>query len=189
MTVGSEVTRLLQALREGDRSALDRLQPLLYEELRAIAGRQLRGERPNHTLQPTELVHEAYLRLLDRHSPEWESRAHFLGVAAQTIRRILVEHARARDRGKRGGGLVRVTMTDSLDSHALDFDLLALDRALDKLGAEEPEDRDVVVLRFFGGLTMKEIAAVLGVSERTVHRRWEFARSWLYRELRGGPVA
>jgi len=183
------VTELLQALREGDRGALDRLMPLVYEELRAIAARHLRGERKDHTLQPTALANEAYLRLLDRHSPQWESRAHFLGVAAQAIRRILVEHARARAREKRGGGQLRVTLTDSIEERERDFDVLALDQALERLGAEEPEDREVVVLRYFGGLSVKEVAAVLGVSERTVHRRWEFARSWLYRELGGGETA
>lgn len=187
--MGSEVTVLLHALRNGDRSALDRLQPLVYDELRAVAARQLRGERRDHTLQPTELVHEAYLRLLDRHSPDWQSRAHFLGVAAQTIRRILVEHARARSREKRGGGLLRVTLSESMRTDEPDLDLLALDDALEKLGREDRADLEIVVLRYFGGLSVKEIAEVRGISERTVHRRWEFAKAWLYRALHGDAAS
>jgi len=181
----SEITQLLRASSQGDRDALDRLQPLVYDEVRAIAARHLRRERADRTLQPTELVHEVYLRLVGRHSPDWRDRAHFLGVAAQTVRRVLVEHARSRGRDKRGGGAVRVTLTDSAPSPPRELDLVALDLALERLGAEEPEDRDVVVLRYFGGLTMAEVAATLGISERTAHRRWEFARSWLYRELGG----
>lgn len=181
-----EVTELLQALRGGDRGALDRLMPLVYGELRAIAAGHLRGERSDHTLQPTALVHEAYLRLLERQKPTWENRAHFLGVAAQAIRRILIEHARARGRGKRGGGRVRVTLSDSSGTHELDFDVLALDEVLKRLHAEDSNDAEVVVLRYFGGLTVQEVASAMGISERTVHRRWEFARSWLFRELRGG---
>jgi RNA polymerase sigma factor (TIGR02999 family) len=180
-----DVTQLLQALGEGDRRALDRLLPLVYDEMREIAARHMRRERPDHTLQPTALAHEAYLRLCQRESPQWESRAHFLGVAAQAIRRILVEHARARQRDKRGGGWVRVTLSNGpAGPQDLDFDVLALDQALERLGEEDPEDQKVVELRFFGGLSVKETAHVLGVSERTVHRRWSFAKAWLYRELK-----
>lgn len=186
--MSQEVTQLLHALRDGDQSALERLMPLVYDELRAIAARHLHGERPGHTLQPTALANEAYLRLMDRQSANWDSRAHFFGVAAQAIRRILVEHARAKGRDKRGGGRLRVTLSDSLEEAGRDVDVLALDDALERLGSDQPEDRKVVVLRYFGGLSVKEVAAALGVSERTVHRRWEFARSWLYRELSGNTT-
>lgn len=180
-----DVTRLLQALGAGDRKALDRLLPLVYDELREIAARHMSRERSNHTLQPTALVHEAYLRLCRRESPKWEGRAHFLGVAAQAIRRILVEHARARQREKRGGGWVRVTLSDGpAGRQDLDLDVLALDQALERLGREDPDDQRLVELRFFGGLSLRETALVLGVTERTVQRRWNFARTWLYRELR-----
>lgn len=183
-----EVTQLLQALGDGDRQALDRLLPLVYDEMREIAARHMRRERQDHTLQPTALAHEAYLRLCQRESPHWESRAHFLGVAAQAIRRILVEHARAKQRDKRGGGWVRVTLSNGpAGPQDLDLDVLALDQALERLGKEDPEDQRVVELRFFGGLSVKETALVLGMSERTVQRRWSFSRIWLYRELNPRP--
>jgi RNA polymerase sigma factor (TIGR02999 family) len=164
--------------------------PLVYDEMRAVAARHLRGERPDHTLQPTALVHEAYLRLAQRRSTDWESRAHFLGVASQAIRRVLVEHARARRRDKRGGGRLRVTLSDEMAlGRGPDLDVLALDEALTRLGEEDPTDQRVVELRFFGGLSVKETAKVLGVVERTVHRRWTFARAWLFRELAGAVAA
>lgn len=179
-----EVTRLLQMLAAGESAALDQLLPLVYDELRQIAARHLRGERSDHTLQPTALVHEAYLRLCQRHTPRWESRAHFLSAAAQAIRRILVDHARSRQREKRGGGWVRITLSEEMaGSQDPNLDLLALDEALERLGERDVTDQRVVELRFFGGLSFQEVALVLGVAERTVQRRWSFARAWLYREL------
>lgn len=158
----------------------------LYDELRAVASRHLRRERPDHTLQPTALVHEAYLRLSQQQGLHWESQIHFLHIAAAQIRRILVDHARARGRRKRGGDLVRVTLHDEIAESSRDFDLIELDEALTRLDAQSTEDRQIVELKFFGGLTESEIAAMLGVSERTVRRRWLFARTWLYCELGDG---
>jgi RNA polymerase sigma factor (TIGR02999 family) len=180
-----DVTRLLRALGAGDDEALDRLLPLVYDELRAVATRHMRRERRDHTLQPTALVHEAYLRLVRRESRNWENRAHFLGVATQAIRRTLVEHARAKKRDKRGGGMVRVTLSEgSAAEKAIDIDVLVLDQLLTRLGEEEPMEQKIVELRFFGGLTEEETARALGVGKRTVERHWAFARAWLYRELR-----
>jgi RNA polymerase sigma factor (TIGR02999 family) len=182
-----EVTQLLQALREGDRDALERVISLVYDEMRKIAAWHLDRERPDHTLQPTELVHEAYMRLVQRESRNWENRAHFLGVATQAIRRILVEHARARARDKRGGGAIRVTLSEgSATGTTIDVDMLALDEVLTRLGEEEPIEQKIVELRFFGGLTEEETARALGVGRRTVARHWAFARAWLYREM-GNP--
>jgi RNA polymerase sigma factor (TIGR02999 family) len=188
--VQRDVTVLLQAIRKGDPDAMDRLMPLVYPEIRKLAARHMDRERRNHTLQPTALVNEAYLRLVDRREASWESRAHFLGAASQVIRRVLVEHARARNREKRGGGALRVTLAEEPAGGAsVDLDVLALDQALDRLGEEHPAERQAVELRFFGGLSIPEAAEVLGVSTRTVERRWTFARAWLFRELRDGSEA
>jgi RNA polymerase sigma factor (TIGR02999 family) len=162
------------------------LATLVYTELRDLAGALLRQERPDHTLQVTELVHEAYLRLVDQTRCQWQNRAHFLGVASRAMRRILVDHARRRGAGKRGGGLQKLSLDEELvigtdDSNAL---LLSLDLALDKLASQYPEVARAVEVRFFGGLTHDECAYVLGVSPRTAFRHWEFARAWLYREIR-----
>ena len=179
-----EVTQLLDAVRDGDRQALDRVMSLVYDEMRKIAAWHLKRERPDHTLQPTELVHEAYMRMVQRESRNWENRAHFLGVATQAIRRVLVEHARARKRDKRGGGAVRVTLSEGTATERnLDIDILMLDEVLTRLGEEEPIEQKIVELRFFGGLTEEETAKVLGVGKRTVARHWAFAKAWLYREL------
>lgn len=179
-----DVTSLLRAINGGDRQALDRLLPLVHGEIREIAARHMRHERENHTLQPTALVHEAYLRLVDRREESWESRAQFLGAAAQAIRRVLVDHARARNRVKRGGGALRVTLHESLSGGtAEELDFGALDRALDKLGEEHAEEKRIVELRFFGGMSIDEVAHLLQRSPRTVKRRWTFARAWLFREL------
>ena len=182
-----DVTLLLQAIGNGEREAMDRLIPMVYPAIRELAARQMAGERRAHTLQPTALVNEAYLRLVDRREPSWENRAHFLGAAAQIIRRVLVEHARARNREKRGGGALKVTLSEELPGGlAMDLDILALDEAMERLGEEHPEERQAVELRFFGGLSVPEAARVLGVSTRTVERRWTYARAWLFRELRDG---
>lgn len=183
----TDLQRLLEASRAGDEHAADALLPLVYDELKALAAHHLAHERDDHTLQPTALVHEAYLRMLDQRNVAWNDRIHFVRIAAQQIRRILVDHARAKGRVKRGGDLVRVTLHDDAASTGEDLDLLALDDALARLDERAPEDRQVVELKFFGGLTESEIAAVLGIGERTVRRRWSFARAWLYRELHPDP--
>lgn len=179
-----EVSRLLLAWRSGEREALERLLPLVYDELHALARRQLRGERPDHTLQPTALLHEAYLRLVGS-DVAWEGRVHFLAVAAQVMRHILVDHARARARAKRGGGAERVTLDEALSSVAdRPDDLLALDEALERLGAFDERKARVVELHYFGGLTYDEVAGALDVSPATVDRELRLAKAWLYRELR-----
>jgi RNA polymerase sigma factor (TIGR02999 family) len=185
-----DVTRLLEELRSGDRAALDRMLPVVYAELRQIAARALQSERDNHTLQPTALVHEAYLRMVGGENVPWQNRAHFLGCAARVMRNILVDHARARRADKRGGGDARVTLTDALGlADARDVDLVALDDALTALAETDEQKCRIVELRYFGGLTEVEVAEVLGVSERTVRRGWTLAKAWLRREIeRGGGV-
>jgi len=183
-----EVTRLLLAWRQGDRDALDRLIPLVYGELHRMAERHLRGERPGHTLQPTAIVNEAYIRLLGRQGADWQDRAHFFAVAAQSMRRILVEHARRRDAKKRGGDETRYLLDTVVMTEPRAVDLLALDDALAKLTALDPEQGRVVELRFFGGLTEEETAEVLAVSSRTVYRKWLSAKMFLYRELSGSSA-
>jgi RNA polymerase sigma factor (TIGR02999 family) len=184
-----QITELLAHARRGDADATDRLVPLLYGELRRIAAALMARERRAATLQPTALVHEAYLRLLGGDG-EWQSRAHFLGAAAQAMRRILIERARRRARLKRGGARERVTLTDgALQYHPRPEDLLLLDATLDELHARDPTMARVVELRYFGGLTVPEAAEVLGTSERSVHRQWAAARAWLHRALGGGPAS
>jgi RNA polymerase sigma factor (TIGR02999 family) len=179
-----DVTLLLAEYRGGKRDALDRLLPLVYDELRRIASRYLRAERSEHTLQPTALVHEAYLRLVGQHDVAWQNRAHFCGVAAQVMRRILVDHARSRRAAKRGGAAARVTLADALAVvEGRDVSVIALDRALDKLAALDPRLGRVVELRYFGGLTKREAAEALGVSPATVDRETATATAWLRREL------
>jgi RNA polymerase sigma factor (TIGR02999 family) len=184
-----DVTRLLDEYRGGKRGALEELLPLVYDELRRIASRYLRSERREHTLQPTALVHEAYLRLVGQRDVAWQNRAHFCGVAAQVMRRILVDHARARRADKRGGALARVTLDDALAAiEGRDVDVIALDRALDRLAALDPRLSRVIELRYFGGLTKKEASETLGVSPATVDRETATATAWLRRELaREGP--
>ena len=178
------VTALLTDWSRGDTSALDQLVPLVYAELRRIAARQLRGERANHTLQPTALVNEVYLRLVDQRQVEWQDRAHFLSVAAQTMRRILVDHARRRDAGKRGDGVPAVSIDDAREIAASgELPLLALEDALARLEALDPGLAKIVELRAFGGLTIDEAAHVLDVSPSTAKRSWRTAKAWLNREL------
>jgi len=177
------ITELLLQWRQGDANALDRLMPLVYEELRRVAERCMKREGPGHTLQTTALAHEAYLRLVQGASIDWENRAHFFGIAARLIRQILVDHARARAAGKRNGGL-RVTLDDALNLAAPgDVDLLGLDDALSGLSRMDEQQGRIVELRFFGGLSVEECAAVTGMSPRTIKREWATARAWLYREL------
>jgi RNA polymerase sigma factor (TIGR02999 family) len=182
MSSGS-VTRLLLAWKAGDEAALARLTPVVHDELQRIARRCLRGERAGHSLSPTALVNEAYLRLLGARRTRWQNRAHFLAMAATMMRRVLVEIARARRRQKRGGGAVQVSLTDALASTEQPHDVIALDDALVALAAVDPRKSRVVELRFFGGLSVAETAAVLGVSVETVMRDWKLARAWLRREL------
>ena len=175
-----DVTQLLEAVRAGDSRAMDRLVPLVYEELRALAKRELYREQPGHTLHATALVHEAYLKLAGSGMPA-SDRAHFLAIAARAMRQVLVDHARRRKALKRGGDAVCTTLTDG--GAPVDFrpdELIALDEALDKL---EPRQRQVVEFRFFAGMEEKEIAEVLGISDRTVRREWVKARAWLYRSM------
>ena len=192
----SEVTALLAAWSRGDASAYDRLVPLVYSELREMAGRYLRRERPDHTLQPTALVHEAYLRLVDQTSARWSNREQFFAIAAQAMRRILVDHARGRDARKRGGDVVRVPLDDAGETPGgpdaaataagpREADLVDLDDALRELAGLDPELVKVVELRYFAGLTIEETAAARGVSPATVKREWAAARAWLFRRLRG----
>ena len=178
-------TELLRAWNEGDGSALDKLIPLVYDELYRLARRYMRQERPDHTLQATSLVNEAYLRLIDVNRIEWRNRTHFLALAAQMMRRILVEFARNRHRQKRGGGAVHVSLDDMQElPDSKEHDLVALSDALGGLATFDVRMSEVVELRFFGGLTVEETAEVLNVSPETVMRDWKTAKAWLLREIR-----
>ena len=184
----SEITMLLEAWSGGDGAAYERLFDLLYPELRRAADRAMRGERAGHTLQPTALVHEAFLELLGQERSRFRDRAHFLAVAAFVMRRILAEHARARAAAKRGGGAPAAdferALTVATPDHEATFEeILAVDRALERLEAVDARAAKVVVMRYFGGLSHEEIGAALDVSERTVKREWTAARAWLRREL------
>lgn len=183
-----DVTIILQEASAGEPGALRELFVAVYDELRGRARAYLSGERSNHTLQPTALVHEAYMRLIDQDRVVWQNRAHFLAVAGQAMRRILVDHARRRGAGKRGGGLVHLSLDEELvlGDEAADPVILALDDALTRFEGEQPEIARVVEMRFFGGLTQDECATLLGISRRTVCRHWDYAQAWLYREMRDG---
>ena len=183
----NQITQLLQAWSEGDKTAHDRLVPLVYEQLHRLAQRYMRRERPGHTLQTTALVHEAYVRLIGTENVRWQNRAHFFAVSARLMRRILVDFARAKHNLKRGGNALQVTMDEALAvSSEPSKDLLALDEALNALIVLNPRQAEIVELRYFGGLKEEEIAEVLKVSLRTVQQDWRLARLWLYRELRTG---
>jgi RNA polymerase sigma factor (TIGR02999 family) len=186
---GLDITRLLKEWQEGNAAALDRLMPLVYDELRTLASRYLSRERRDHTLQTTALVHEAYLKLAGQRDVDWQSRAHFFGIAAQLMRRILVDHARRDQRVKRGGKAAHVSIDDVDPAHAKPpvdpIDVHALDEALSRLEARDPQQGRVVELRFFGGMTVEETALVMGLSAPTIKREWAVARAWLYRELTG----
>ncbi len=180
----SEATQILAEMAAGDRSAAQRLLPMIYDEFRSLAARYLGRERAGHTLEPTALVHEAYMRLVDQSRVNWQGRTHFFAVGAQLMRRILVDHARHKGRAKRGGGRARITLDEHVAiSPQRDEDLLALDEALQKLAQVDPRQAQVVELRFFGGLSVDEVAQVLGVSKRTVESDWTMVRAWLRREL------
>jgi len=180
------VTAMLAEWSEsGNREALDRLMPIVYDELRRQAARYLKHERQGHTLQTTALVHEAYVRLIDQAGVRWQNRAHFFGIAAEMMRRILVDHARRRRAAKRGGDSLKVTLDEAINASAEpNLDLIAVDGALTKLASLDQQQARVVELRFFGGLSVDETAEVLGISERTVKRDWSVAKAWIRRELR-----
>lgn len=179
----SEVTRLLHELQGGSESAADALVPLVYDELHQMAVQHMRRERDDHTLQPTALVHDAYMRLVDQRGAGWQNRAHFFGIASRAMRRILVDHARKRRAAKRDGGQ-RVTLDASaMQAAEPSVDVLALDEALSKLAALDARQARVVELRFFGGLSVEETAEVLGISRATANRDWTFARAFLQREI------
>ena len=185
---GHEVTELLQAWSEGNVAARDLLMPLVYDELRRRASAYLRRERPGHTLQPTALVHEAYLRLVDQRRVAWRNRAQFFGVAAEMMRRVLVDHARANKAAKRSGMLSRVTLDpDVAVTRPVDIDILDLDAALARLAAFDERKSRIAELRFFGGLSLKEAGEVLNLSLATVERDWQVARAWLFDALSSRP--
>jgi len=184
-----EVTNLLIELKNGNREAESRLMPLVYHELRRLASRYMRGERPGHTLQATALVHEAYLRLVGHEDVDWQNRAHFFGVAANLMRRILVDHARAKQAKKRGGGDQKVSLDVAvLVRPEAPEQFLALDEALERLAKRDPRQARIVELRYFGGLSEEEAAEILEVSVRTVKRDWSVARAWLYQQLNPQPA-
>lgn len=179
-----EITRILNEISAGDSTAVNRLMPLVYDELRSLARRYMNRESAGHTLQPTALVNEAYLKLVNQDKVDWHGRTHFFAVGATTMRRILVDHARRRGRQKHGGGFKRVTLDESLAvSPGKDEDILAVDDALERLEEIDPQQAKIVELRFFGGLKVDEVAEVLGVSKRKVEAEWTVIRAWLRREL------
>ena len=181
----SEITRLLIAWCDGDRTALDNLMPLVERELHRLARHYMRKEDPGHTLQTTALVNEAYLRLIDQKNVRWQNRAHFFGIAAQIMRRILLNHARDRHRAKRGGRAVQVSLSEvAVMSEAKSSELIALDEALKRLEAIDERKSRIVELRYFGGLSVDETAEVLKISPITVIRHWNMAKAWLAREIR-----
>jgi len=186
----TEVTEIVSRLKEAggsDRASAEDLLPHVYDELRMLARRYLSRERPGHTLQPTALVHEAYIKLVDQSKVDWQGRTHFFAVGAKVMRHLLIDHARGKGRAKRGGGRQRVTLADGLTpfgGRELDAeDLLALNESLDRLAELDPRQARIVELRFFGGLTVPEVALILEVSKRTVEGDWAHARAWLKREL------
>ncbi|MEN3327404.1 MAG: hypothetical protein V7638_2211 [Acidobacteriota bacterium] len=182
-----EVTQLLADWAKGDQSAVDKLFPLVHSELRRIAQRQMSQERPGHTLQATALVNEAYLKLAGQQGFDWQNRAHFFAVCAQVMRHILIDHARAHARDKRGGGAVKVSLNDALvvaEDQASHF--IALDEALRTLERLDPQKGKIVELRYFGGLSVEEVGEVMNISPRTVRREWQRAKAWLYRMMTEG---
>lgn len=179
-----EISIILRAWSGGDRAAANELLPAIYDELRKIAAQYLRKERSDHTLQPTALVHEAYLKLVDISHVEWQDRAHFFAVAANVMRHILVDHARARKTDKRGGAAERIALDDAISlSNEPDIDLLSLDEAMKQLATFDEQQARIVELKFFGGLTIEEIGEVLKISPATVKREWTMAKAWLHKRI------
>jgi RNA polymerase sigma factor (TIGR02999 family) len=189
LTSQKDATEILKEWSKGDRNAQARLMPLVYEELRRRAGEYLRRERPDHTLQATALVHEAYVKLVDQKRVNWKSRAHFCSVAAQLMRRILVQHAREHNRKKRGGKWEKIYLDETKElGQERAPDIVAVDDALESFATTYPRESRVVELKFFGGLDTKEIAELLEVSTKTIKRDWNFAKLWLHRELTGTAI-
>lgn len=187
MNEPGEITRLLQDYEKGNREAMDEVFPLVYEELRRLAASRLRGERGDHTLQPTALVHEAYLRLIEQHSASWRNRAHFFGLAAEMMRRILVNHALGKNRVKRFGNQTKIALDEALDfAKTQEIDVVELDEALNELEKFDLRQAKIVELKFFAGLTTAEIAEIVEISDSTVKREWRIARAWLRDRLRTG---
>jgi RNA polymerase sigma factor (TIGR02999 family) len=186
MSSSKNVTQLLADWRGGDNQALEELMPLVYQELHRLADYYLRRERQGHTLQATALINEAYMKIIDQHSVNWQNRAHFFGVAAQMMRRILVDHARSHLYAKRGGGAQKLTIDEAIGvpQQERDLELVALDDALNRLAEIDPQQCRIIELRFFGGLTIEETAEVLGISPATVKREWNWAKTWLYNEIK-----
>ncbi len=181
----TDVSQMLLDWRNGDQQALNRLLPLVYDELRLVAAGYLRRERPGHMLQTTALVHEAYLRLVDQTHADWQNRAQFFGVAAQLMRRILVDHARTQQATKRGSGAIRLSLNDVTGkAKEKDAEVIALDDALTELQAFDPQQSRIVELRYFAGLSIAETAEVVGISPATVKREWNTAKAWLYNQLK-----
>jgi len=184
-----EVTQLLLAWREGDEAALGELLPLVYDELHRLAARYMRRESPGHTMQTSALVNEAFIRLIDQRQVQWQNRAHFFGIAAQLMRRILLDHARGQARGKRGGGVHRVSFDEgAIVSEQRAAELIALDDALNALAAFDSRKSRIVELRFFGGLSNEEVTEVMGMSLRTVEREWRKAKAWLHHAISEGET-
>jgi RNA polymerase sigma factor (TIGR02999 family) len=185
----SELTQFLVDWSNGSEEALARLMPLVYDELRYLASRYLRHERAGHTLQTTALVHEAYIRLIDQHQVSWQNRAHFYGIAAQMMRRILVDHARGQQADKRGGGDPKLELDEAIAfAQEREVDLIALDEALTTLSTLDPRQSRIVELRFFGGLTVEEVAEVLAISRATIKREWSMAKAWLLLQITQGKT-
>ncbi len=183
-TEPADVTQLLLAWNNGDRGAFDLLMPLVYQELRRVARRHMRAEDAGHSLEATALVNDVYIRLVDQKRVNWQNRAHFFGAAARIIRRLLVEHARARHRLKRGGDALKISLNGEINVRAaVDLDVVALDEALSRLAKLDPQQERIIELRFFAGLSIEETAEALNISPATVKRDWTTARAWLYREM------
>lgn len=184
----NDITQLLLAWGDGDKMALERLMPLVYDELRRIAAKYMRGQRAGHTLQTTALVNEAYLRLIDSSRVNWQNRTHFFAISAQLMRRVLVDFARAKNSLKRGGERIQITLDERIEavSGERETDLVALDEALQALAEMNERQAQIVELRYFGGLTEEEIAETLNISTRTVRRDWSVARAWLFRRMNSG---
>lgn len=184
-TSTQELTQMLIQLSEGKSQVIDDILPLVYQELRSLAGNYLRRERADHTLQPTALVHEAYIKLIDQTQVKWQNRAHFFGIAANIMRRILVDHARKHGAHKRGGDAEKMPLEEEIliVSEGKSAELLALDEALENLAKLDPQKSKIVELRYFGGLSIEETAEVIGVSVPTINRQWRMARAWLFNEI------
>lgn len=184
----SEITQMLIELTGGNKDVVNQILPHIYDELRRLAGNYLRRERSDHTLQPTALVHEAYMKLIDQKKVKWQNRAHFFGIAAQVMRRILMDHARKHSAEKRGGEAEKLPIEEEIlvVSHGRSAELLALDEALEKLAQFDETKAKIVELRYFGGLSIEETAEVMGVSVPTINRHWRMAKAWLHAEVSGG---